>query len=83
MRQMSDDERLEPQKRFKIQFWKLFFCWLPMWLVSVFIIGFRFDYFWAVFVNVMAWLYWPVLIPVAFYIDYLIAKKKLPKKTSD
>ena len=61
---------LKPKERLKKHFWALFVCWLPALLTCVFVIGFRFDYLWAAFLNTLVLLYWPVLLPVALEIDY-------------
>lgn len=34
-------------------------------LISIFVIGFRFDYLWAAIVNGVVVLYWPVFVPIA------------------
>ena len=46
-------------------FWYLFlFGFTPPALISIFVIGLRFDYLWAVIVNGFVLLYWPIIVPL-------------------
>jgi hypothetical protein len=53
----------------------LFVCYLSPLLVSIFFVGFRFDGVWAIFVNGLVLLYWPVLVPIAIADEYQRVKK--------
>ncbi|MCV3270846.1 hypothetical protein [Roseobacter sinensis] len=34
-------------------------------LISIFVVGFRFDYLWAAIINGVVLLCWPVFVPIA------------------
>ncbi|WP_159976711.1 hypothetical protein [Roseobacter cerasinus] len=34
-------------------------------IISIFVVGFRFDYLWAAIINGVVLLYWPVFVPIA------------------
>lgn len=43
--------------------------------VSLFFVGFRFDGTWAIYINGLVLLYWPVLVPIGIADEYRRVKK--------